>query len=294
MQKDKELQRIIGNIEGRYKPQSLTRDIELTDGQQATVDKTVEEVHEIGFSYFEDFITPEEVDQLREDLAPIFDIIGNRDNDNRATGWLGNQTVHIPNLFARTRACDELAIHPVLLKIVRGVLGPLFQMSAGTLMSPGPGAEPQGFHQDDGHWPIPRPHVPLVCNIFIVLDDFTVENGATRLVPGSHKLAEANTENPDYVQLEMPAGSFGIWDGAVVHAGGGNTTKNEFRRTINLNYNLSWLRQQENQYLGVSHERLLEMPERLQRILGYQRFSMLGGGVDYQDPLDFVQRPEED
>mgnify|MGYP001408412517 CR=1 FL=1 len=292
MQNTEELQRIIGNIENRYKPQSLTRDIELTEEQQAIVDNTVEEVRENGYCYIENFLSPQEVETLREDLEPIFAIVGNRVN-NTDTGWKGTQTVHIPNLFGRTRAADEIAIHPMLLKIVRGVLGPLFQMSAATAMCPGPGAEAQGFHQDDGHWPIPRPHVPLCCNTFIALDDFTPENGATRIVPGSHKLAEANVEDPDYIHLEMPAGSLGVWDGALVHAGGPNTTKDQIRRTLNLNYNLSWLRQQENQYLGVPRKTLLEMPERLQRILGYQRVNMLAGGVDYQDPLDYLRAIEE-
>ena len=182
----------------------------------------------------------------------------------------------------------------MLLSIVKGILGPMFQMSCATAMSPGPGAEAQGFHQDDGHWPIPRPHMPLVANVFFALDDFTPENGATMLVPGSHKSAESIPEKPEFIYLEMPAGSFAVWEGALWHAGGANTTKDKFRRTINLNFNCSWLRQQENQYLGIPRKTLLSLPEALQRVLGYQKLNLVGGSVDFQDPLDYLKALERE
>ena len=86
----------------------------------------------------------------------------------------------------------------------------------------------------------------------------------------------------------MPAGSLLVWDGAVWHAGGANRTADEVRRSMNLNYNLAWLRQQENRYLGVPRDTLLNLPERLQRLLGYRKTNHLCGGVDYQDPLGFL------
>ena len=80
-----------------------------------------------------------------------------------------------------------------------------------------------------------------------------------------------------------------IWDGAVWHAGGANTTKDQVRRSLNLNYNVSWLRQQENQYIGIPRKVIRQMPERLQRLLGYHRLNLLCGGVDYQDPLSYFE-----
>ena len=222
-------------------------------------------------------------------MEPIFALTGNRIVDGTKRGWPGTQTVHIPNLYAKTRAIDEVSIDPVLLSIVEGVLGKSFQMSVAVAMCPGPGCDRQGLHQDDSHYPIPRPHPPLVANTLIALDDFTVENGATMLVPSSHKWERSLNPDEPTIQVEMKAGSLLVWDGALWHAGGANKTSNEIRRSVNLNFNVSWLRQQENLYLGVPRSVISEMPDLLQRLLGYNRVNHLCGGVDYQDPLSYFR-----
>ena len=111
------------------------------------------------------------------------------------------------------------------------------------------------------------------------------------VVPGSHKWNKPVEQNAEVVYAEMPAGSVLVWDGALWHAGGGNTTRDQRRRSINLNYNLSWLRQQENQYLGIPRDVLLSLSERLQRLLGYN-YSSYCGGVDYQDSLEYLKKLE--
>ena len=80
------------------------------------------------------------------------------------------------------------------------------------------------------------------------------ENGATRVVPGSHRSVEPVDQDAGVVDAEMPAGSLLVWDGAVWHGSGENRTRDRFRTSINLNFNLSWLRQQENQYIGIPGE----------------------------------------
>ena len=80
-----------------------------------------------------------------------------------------------------------------------------------------------------------------------------------------------------------------MWDGALWHAGGANKTPDETRRSVNLNFNVSWLRQQENLYLGVPRSVISKMPALLQRLLGYTRVNHLCGGVDYQDPLAYFR-----
>lgn len=287
LQNTKELQRMIDNMAGRTPLKSLTADVTLSEEEQALVDRCVQGVKEDGYAIVENFLDDDRLEWLRDEMEPIFEMTGNRASDR--PGWDGMQTVHVPNLFGKTRAADDLAIDPIILSIVEGILGVKIQMSAAVAMCPGPGTEAQGFHQDDLHWPIPRPHVPLVANTLIALDDFTPENGATKLVPGSHKSVEPIPDDPSYIHVEMPAGSLAVWDGAIWHAGGANRTKDQRRRTINLNYNLSWLRQQENQYLGVPRKTMLSLPEKLQRILGYQRVNGVCGGIDYQDPHEYLK-----
>lgn len=269
-------------------PTRLTAGLHLEARDEQRAQAAINAVQEAGYAIITDFLDPAELADLQRDLEDIFALTTHRDA-SKFGRYTGIQAVHVHNLFAKTKAVDALAIHPLLLHIIEGVLGKQFQMSVATAMCPDPGVDPQGLHQDDGHYPIPRPHFPLVANTLIALDDFTSANGATRLVPGSHKWGHAIEQDAPVVEAEMSAGSLLVFDGAVWHGGGGNATVDQRRRSINLNFNLSWLRQQENQYLGLSPERWLGMPERLQRLLGFQKVNYLCGGIDYTDPLTFFK-----
>ena len=91
----------------------------------------------------------------------------------------------------------------------------------------------------------------------------------------------------------MPAGSLLVFDGALWHGGGSDITQDQRRRSIYLNFNLSWLRQQENQSVGIPRHLWLELPERLQRLLGFQKVNFLYGSVDYTDPLVYFKAPPD-
>ncbi|MEQ9450195.1 MAG: phytanoyl-CoA dioxygenase family protein [Pseudomonadales bacterium] len=281
-------------------PPLLTEGIELTAPEAELVARAVADVAAQGYAIVENFLDSRQLEQTQQALAPIFEQTTTRTlpasgSGTSRTGYRGVQAVHVHNLFAKTRAVDQLAIDNRLLKILEGVLGPLFQLSVATAMCPEPGVDPQGFHQDDGHYPLPRPRPPFIANTLIALDDFTQANGATRVVPGSHNWTHPVVQTTEFSYAEMPAGSLLVFDGALWHAGGGNTTRAQRRRSINLNFNLSWLRQQENQYIGIPRERWLAMPERLQRLLGLQKVNFLYGSVDYTDPLEyFLALPDAD
>jgi len=270
-------------------PKPLTHGLDPDHRNREVIDKATAEVKELGYSIIPGFLSKQRLNRLRNDLAPIFEQSGIR-NADQGGRYSGLQTVHVHNLFAKTRAVDEIAIDPVLLLIIEGILGSLFQLSVGTAMSPQPGVDPQGLHRDDGHYPLARPRPPFIANSLIALDDFTQANGATRIAPGSHKRTEDIKPNTDVIFAEMPAGSLLVFDGALWHAGGGNRTKAQRRRSINLNFNLSWLRQQENQYVGIPRTEWLKMPERLQRLLGFQKVNFLYGSVDYTDPLVYFKQ----
>nr|MCS5567030.1 phytanoyl-CoA dioxygenase family protein [Pseudomonadales bacterium] len=274
-------------------PRPLTEGLEVDATNAARVKKAVEDVERQGFAIIQDFLSTQDLDAIREQMAPIFEMTGTRNaNDSRGShrkGYFGVQAVHVHNLFAKTRAVDDIAIDPLLLLVIEGVLGPLFQMSVATAMCPDPGVDPQGFHQDDGHYPLPRPRPPFIANTLVALDDFSESNGATRLVPESHRWTHPVNQEEEFVVAEMPAGSLLVFDGALWHAGGGNSTKDQRRRSINFNFNLSWLRQQENQYVGIPRDVWLSLPEKLQRLLGFQKVNFLYGSVDYTDPLVYFK-----
>lgn len=278
----------VKRVEALRPPDKLTTGIELDEEQLACVDRAVADVERNGFAIVEGFLSPERLERTRREMEPIFEMTTHRDATGKGR-YSGIQTVHVHNLFAKTRAADDIAIDPVLLMIIEGVLGELFQLSVATAMCPDPGVDPQGLHQDDGHYPLPRPRTPFIANTLIALDDFTRENGATRIVAGSHRWTKPIEQNVDTSYALMKAGSLLVFDGALWHSGGGNTTQQTRRRSINLNFNLSWLRQQENQYVGIPRDIWLEMPERLQRLLGFQKVNFLYGGVDYMDPLEYFK-----
>ena len=248
-------------------------------------DAAASQIQEDGFAVVPDFLDAAALAGLRRGLAPVFDAIGSRMDKS-----YGQQTVHTHNLLAKTRAVDELLMNDDLLGLVEAVLGPDFQVSGVAAMRPAPGDKRQRMHQDDGHYPIPRPHPPLILNTLIALDPFTVENGATEVVPGSHRRTGPADPEAETVAVEMPAGGLLAWEGALWHRGGGNSTPDGYRRSINVNFNLAWLKQRENQFVGVPAEVALAMPEKLQALIGYKLTNFGLGTVDYRNPIETVKR----
>lgn len=239
-------------------------------------------IDEQGYVVVPDWLDAERTRRLREDLR--------RDvNPVRELLPPDRMTVRSHNLLAKTRGVDDLVCDLRMLALVQGVLGDRVQISAAVLFDLLPGAKAQPLHQDDSLWPIPRPHRAFLMNTVIAVEDFTKANGATHLVPRSHLWHDQPLRQPpevETVQIEMKAGSLVGWTGAMWHGGGANTT-NESRMALNLNFNLAFLRQQENQYLGVPRSEVAKMPHRLKRVLGYQGgYSAAGPGmVDLRDPL---------
>ena len=239
-------------------------------------------VEERGYVVIPDWLDAERTRRLRDDLR--------RDiNPLRELLPPDRTTVRAHNLLAKTRCVDDLVCDLRMLALVQGVLGDRVQISAAVLFDLLPGAKAQPLHQDDSIWPIPRPHRHFLMNTVIAVEDFTKANGATHLVPGSHLWHDQKVRQPpevETVQIELKAGSLVGWPGAMWHGGGANTTQ-ESRMALNLNFNLAFLRQQENQYIGVPREEVAKMPRRLQRVLGYQGgYSAAGPGmVDLRDPL---------
>jgi ectoine hydroxylase-related dioxygenase (phytanoyl-CoA dioxygenase family) len=116
------------------------------------------------------------------------------------------------------------------------------------------------------------------------LDDFTEDNGATLVVPGSHETpASARPDEALAIQATMPAGSVMLYVGSLWHGGGANHTS-RFRLGVILEYVVSWLRAQESHLLVVPPEVVRTLPPRLQELLGYNIFPPFLGYVDGRHP----------
>jgi ectoine hydroxylase-related dioxygenase (phytanoyl-CoA dioxygenase family) len=138
--------------------------------------------------------------------------------------------------------------------------------------------------------PLPKPHVPIVCNTMWALTDFTAENGATRILPGTHKAdrdPQFGEEYPGAVAAEMARGSILVFNGSVWHGGGANRTGTR-RVGIAMNYCAGYIRQQENQQLGIPPTLVKTFPRRLQELIGYSVYNGLVGHIDKQHPAKIV------
>lgn len=233
----------------------------------------------------EDLLTPVAVQEARDDLHRVLASTPTGRNNFEGFG-----TKRIYALFAKTRTFDASATDPLLLGVLDRVLEH-YQLSAPVGIQIGPGEKAQVLHRDEGIYPLPRPHPPVVVNTMWPLDDFTEENGATRLIPGSHRWPGGRLPAPsDEIRMaEIGAGSAMFYLGNLWHGGGANRTDRP-RLGVILEYVVSWLRPQENHCLAVPRSMARELSPRLQELLGYNIFPPFVGYVDGSHPRKALLR----
>ena len=246
-----------------------------------------DQIAEQGYTIVPDAIEVDLLDELVEELQRLeVDLgIGPAHND-----FEGSQTVRIYNLLVHGRVFERVPVHPSVLPIVEGVLDAQCLVSSLSSIAIDAGETPQPVHADDQLMPIPKPHPATVCNSMWALTDFTEANGATRLIPGSH-LADASPtygQPYDSIPAEMPRGSVLIWHGSLWHGGGANSTSDR-RIGLAMNYCAGYVRQQENQQLGIPREIAAGFGERLQQLCGYCVYFGLIGHIDKHDPIELLQ-----
>jgi ectoine hydroxylase-related dioxygenase (phytanoyl-CoA dioxygenase family) len=206
-----------------------------------------------------------------------------------SNAFLGARTRRIFNLLARDPLFARVPLHPAVLPVAEGVLDRELLLSSLTAIEMQPGQAAQPFHADDGSYGLPKPHAPYNTTAIWALTDFTLENGATRLVPGSH-LGDRNPrrgERPEHVAAEMSAGSVLVYHGSLWHAGGANHSAAR-RVAIVCNYCAGFLRQEECQLLGLTREQVARFPARLQALVGYGTYRGLLGHVDQRSPAALI------
>jgi ectoine hydroxylase-related dioxygenase (phytanoyl-CoA dioxygenase family) len=244
------------------------------------------QISEQGYTIVEEAIEPSHLDALDTALLRLEDELAVVPAGN---DFEGRQTVRIYNLLVHGKVFEQVPTHPNVLPIVDGVLDQGCLLSSLSSIAIGPDETPQPIHADDQLIPIPKPHPPVVCNTMWALTDFTEANGATRLVPGSHR-----DQSPDFgreypsIPAEMPRGSVLVWHGSLWHGGGANTT-GQRRVGLACNYCAGYIRQQENQQLGIPPAVAKRFDERLQRLCGYSVYSGLIGHIDKHDPIELLR-----
>lgn len=239
-----------------------------------------------GYTVVEGVLEAAEADAMAADLLRLERELGIEPARN---AFEGKRTWRTYNLLVHGKRYEAIPVHPDVLPIVEGVLDPGCLISTLSSISIGPGETAQMIHSDDQLIPLPKPHVALVCNSMWALTDFTEENGATRIVPGSHRAPASPDVTGEYetIAATMPKGSVLIWHGSLWHGGGANHT--EARRVgLAMNYCAGFIRQQENQQLGIPREIARGFTPRLRELVGYGIYRSLIGHIDKRSPVELL------
>jgi len=243
-----------------------------------TVDSVLATIDEQGYAIVESLLPADEVAAHRAELERLLTATPTGRND-----FEGFRTQRVYNLYGKTRAYDDLALHPLVVGVLDAVLGH-YQLSAPVGLQIGAGEVAQVLHYDDAVYPLPWPHQPAVLNTMWALCDYTSANGATRLIPGSHGWDRQRMPTPDEtIAAEMPAGSVLVYPGTLWHSGGANTTDAP-RPGVLVEYVAGWLRPQETHLLGVPPEVVATLRPELQELLGYNVYPPFLGYVDGRHP----------
>ncbi len=210
----------------------------------------------------------------------------------------GQNTVRFTGLAARSRTfVDHALLNPTLLAVADALLlpnGADYWLNTGQVMGVGPGEPAQYLHRDENNWPeAVADGKELTVSCMFALGDFTADNGATVVLPGSHRLPAGTRRGDDetdgrfeHARAEMPAGSGMIYTGKVVHGAGANVTES-MRHGMHVSYVVGWLRPEEASPLMVDRDLAATLPVRARRLLGWSSYHSVGGGrtwlVDFED-----------
>ncbi len=214
----------------------------------------------------------------------------------------GPHTRHLSGVARHSRVfVEEVLCHPFYEQVADAMLLPNcanYRLNVAHVLDRGPGSELQYPHRDGDVWAhMPRPHPTMQLASVIALTDFAAENGATRVIPGSHRWEPGRRPEPtDFVAAEMPAGSAVVYVNDTIHCGGPNTTEGRRRRGMHLSFVVGWLRTEENNYLVTPLDQVRTFPRRAQELLGYSAhdaIAIAGGACglyDANDPLDLMDQ----
>ena len=240
----------------------------------------LDELRGNGFVVLRGLVGRDDLAAIRAELAPYLTgrLFGRNDFE-------GFRSERVYALLAKAPSVATLVEHPVVLALVDAVLQPNYLLSANLAINVHPGETAQTLHADDGYCRIPRPREPMGVSAIWAIDEFTDDNGATELIPGSHKWGDEGADADDgrVQQITMPAGSAVVFMGTLLHRGGANRS-NRNRLGITPQYCQPWIRQIETMALAVPPPVASTFSPRVQALLGYSIYPPFIGYVDGRDP----------
>ncbi|WP_193044681.1 phytanoyl-CoA dioxygenase family protein [Mycolicibacterium baixiangningiae] len=206
---------------------------------------------------------------------------GSLDTTGSDVSW-GNNTKRLTNMIVRSQIFREhiVADNKLLDLAAMQLHGTCdqFWMNTTQLVDIGPGSPAQTLHRDMENYPAFLPMGPsgpeVMCNFLYALTEFTEENGATRIIPGSHTWNDYTQRgtSADTVPVVLQPGDVLFFSGKLAHGGGGNTTANEWRRALLIPFNPGWLVPEEAYPFMIDIETAQALPERVQQLIGFRSF----------------------
>ncbi|EFW16937.1 hypothetical protein D8B26_003747 [Coccidioides posadasii str. Silveira] len=246
----------------------------------------VEHVLQHGYVVIENCFSKEEAEAAK---AEIDRLSGSAPMIGR-NSFEGFNTNRIYSLLNKTREFDKFAILPRVLALNDFFLDPGYNITSFHTIQINPGEKNQDMHHDDAFCHVPRPRLPLGAAIIIAFDDFTAENGATGVIPGSHTWgADRRGKYEETVPMVCPAGSVVYFIGTTWHCGGANNSSKP-RKSATVQYCQPYIRPIENQILAVDPRKLKEIPPRIVEMMGYRIHRPFIGYADGLNPIKAVQR----
>jgi ectoine hydroxylase-related dioxygenase (phytanoyl-CoA dioxygenase family) len=254
------------------------------------MDRDVETIRTQGWVVIPDLVPAADLPVMRQALTPhLGAMLLGRNN------FEGHETQRVYSLVGKHAVFAALAEHPRVMALCDAFLAPNYLLTASQAICIRPGETPQPWHTDDSFYPIPRPRPAISLSTIVAIDPFTAENGATQLIPGSHRWDDAAVDamnrlipsetvphgerrpapppevaglDARAVDLVMPAGAAVVFLGTLVHRGGANRSDAP-RLALSNQYCEPWARPQENYLLSVPRATAAAMSPRLQALLGY-------------------------
>ncbi len=240
---------------------------DLQTGPDKVTAEAVATIRDQGYVILENLLSQTQVDRIRGELTPYLKKQHMGRND-----FEGFRSERVYALLAKAPAVAEIVEHPSVLPIIDALLPRNYLLSSALAINLHPGETAQSFHIDDapgGGPEVPKPRPPFGISTIWAFDDFTDRNGATEVVPGSHRWSAGRTAlEEEAIKVLMPAGSVVVFAGNLTHRGGANRS-DATRLAITPQYCSPWMRQLENMTLAVPPDVAGGYSDRIQALLGY-------------------------
>jgi ectoine hydroxylase-related dioxygenase (phytanoyl-CoA dioxygenase family) len=246
---------------------------------EVSLSTKVRALDEHGYVVLPDLLDTAALEAIRRAVDPLLGPMG-----RNAFEGMGTQRVY--SVLNKTRALDDVVEHPGVLAVLDRLLMPNYLLSQLQVININPGEQAQLAHPDDGFYPISRPRQVLSLATIWAIDEFTTTNGATVVLPGSHRWDDARTPQESDVRtpVEMSAGSCVLFVGTLWHGGGANRHHRP-RMAVTAQYCQPWLRPQEAFTLSTTRDTARALSPRLRAMLGYSIHPPFMGSVDGMHPL---------